>query len=159
LGTRLLSPPDRMEHVESSEEAVLSVESITDIGSEEMLSTASVPSNPSVENFVTLPSVTCSSMSNVDSYFDLSLPSETASDHDPDADSFTDWSDLEGILSEDETLSDEDDSDVDVNHDVGPSEQSNPSEPLDDVFTTPLYRGAKMTIFDSFLLVLQFALR
>ena len=149
--------PDIMDqHVEFSEESVLSLENITGIGSE-MLSTAGVPSNPSLENFVTQPSAVFSSMTNVDSYSDLSLPSETASDHDSDSDSFTDWSDLEGILSEDETLSDEDDGDD--GHDVGPSEKSTPSEPLDDVFTTPLYRGAKLTIFDSFLLVLQFALR
>ena len=76
----------------------------------------------------------------------FSLPSDS------DTESLTDWSDVEGILSDNEEISDNaEDASEEL---VGSGAQA--SGVLNDV---PLYHGSKLTVFDSFLLILQFALR
>ena len=127
----------------------LSLGSISDLGSEERPSISSLQSSPPEIATLSLPSF--SGVSDFDS--SLSLPSQIAtdSDNDSDTDSVGVWSDVGGILSEDEANEDEDP--------VPPDPSDGPQTKSDNVFTTPLYKGAKLTIFDSFLLILQFALR
>ena len=77
-----------------------------------------------------------------DSLFDFVCDSSDDSESDLD---ISDWSSDEN--AEEISMS----GDVDIG---GPE----PYE-RENVFTTPLYKGAKFTIFDGFLLLLQFALR
>ena len=53
---------------------------------------------------------------------------------------------------------------IDSEFDFSEVDSDQPAEPRTDpaedtLFTKPLYKGAKLTVFDSFLLIVQFALR
>ena len=123
---------------------VLCEQSLKSVTCSEEFSSLTVQSSPTSE-IVSLPSFVSDFSDAVSSCssVEFSLPSDS------DTESLTDWSDVEGILSDDEDASEE--------HVDDPGEQT--SGVSNDVFTTPLYHGSKLTIFDSFLLILQFALR
>lgn len=127
---------------------MLCEQSLKSVTCSDKFSSLTVQSSPTSE-IVSLPSFVSDFSDAVSSCssVEFSLPSDS------DTESLTDWSDVEGILSDDEVMSDNEDASEEH---VGDGEQT--SGVSNDVFTTPLYHGSKLTIFDSFLLILQFAL-
>ena len=124
---------------------MLCEQSLKSVTYSEEFSSLTVQSSPTSE-IVSLPSFVSNFSDAVSSCssVEFSLPSDS------DTESLTDWSDIEGILSDDEVDLISDNEDGSEEH-VGDGEQT--SGVSNDVFTTPHYHGSKLTIFDSFLLM------